>query len=141
MTDVATFKLAVTNEIDGAVYFREQKAEQYPDDDRNRRCAENLTVLQQGMAELQEDDSAFRKCFQAYRNKHQGAGNLELAWLHDADLWFPRDDVSGYGVSKPIFSRYGFDCPESGDARKFLVSLSGEIESWEAEDLRLDELV
>ena len=141
MTDVATFRSAVLCEIEGAVYFREQKAEQYPDDDRNQRCAENLMVLQRDIAELQEDDPVLRKCFEAYRDKHQAAGNLESAWLHDADLWFPRDDVSGYGVSKPIFSRYGFDCPESGDAQKFLVSLSEEIESWEFEDLRLDELV
>ena len=140
MTDVATFQSAILNEIDGAIYFREQKAEQYPDDDRNQRCAENLAVLKQGIAELREDDPAFRKCFGAYRDKHQSAGNLEnTGWLGD-DLWFPRDD-SGYGVSKPIFSRYGFDCPESGDARDFLASLSEEIESWEVEDLRLDELV
>ncbi len=44
-------------------------------------------------------------------------------------------------ISKTIFSRYGFDCPESGDAREFLASLSEEIEGWEAADLRLDELV
>ena len=50
-------------------------------------------------------------------------------------------DCSGYGVSKPIFSRYGFDCPESGEAREFLTSLSEEIEGWEAAELRLDELV
>ncbi len=141
MTDVATFRSAILCEIDGAIYFREQKAEQYPDDDRNQRCAENLAVLQQGIAELQEDDPAFRKCFEAYRDKHQAAGNFEFTWLHDADLWFPRDDCSGYGVSKTIFSRYGFDCPESGDAREFLASLSEEIEGWEAADLRLDELV
>ncbi len=141
MTDVATFRSAILCEIDGAIFFRKQKSEQYPDDDRNQRCAENLAVLHQGIAELREDDPAFLKCFEAYRDKHQAAGNLEnTAWLEN-DLWFPRDDDSGYGVSKPIFSRYGFDCPKNGDAREFLASLSEEIEGWEAADLRLDELV
>lgn len=140
MSEIAAFKSAVLSEIDGAIYFREQKAEQYPDDDRNRRCAEILAVLRQGIAELREDDLALRKCFETYRNKQEAAGNLESNWL-EGDLWFPRDDYSGYSVSKPIFSRYGFDCSESGDARDFLASLMKEIEDWEVEDLRLDEMV
>ena len=143
MTDVTTFKAAILCEIDGAIYFRQQKAEEYPDDDRNQQCAENLAVLQRGIAEMPEDDPALRKCFEAYRGKHQAAGNLECTWLHDADLWFPRDDYSSYGIgtSKPIFSRYGFDGPMGGNAREFLASLSEEIEGWEVADLRLDELV
>ena len=140
MTDIATFRSAIDCEIDGAIYFRTERAEQFPHDGRNLQCAESLIVLQKSMAGLQEDDPALRKCFEAYHGKHQAAGNLEGAWL-EVSLWFPGGSPSGYGEDKTIFSRYGFDCPESGDAQEFLAALSEVIEGWEAEDLRLDELV
>jgi hypothetical protein len=62
--------------------------------------------------------------------------------LEDTGLWFPKSDSEQASIgcaTKQVFSRFGFYAPESGDPSSFLQSLLAEIESWEADDLALED--
>ena len=139
MDEISVFKSAICEEIDGAIQFRSGTAERFPDDERNQRCVDSLTALASNLAKVPEDDETLRRCFKAYKWKHQRAGNVDAgnagyAWLEDAYLWFPADDFEP--ADKSIFSRYGFDAPMSGDATGFLSELSSEIDDWDVEQLK-----
>jgi hypothetical protein len=139
MTDLSAFRSAIAFEIDGAIYFRTNVAERFPEDERNVRCVEALTHVQEKLNQLGDDDLQLARCFKAYREKHSAAGNLDCFLLEG--LWFPKSDSElpsiGY-PSKQVFSRYGFNAPEDGDPGSFLKSLLDEIESWEPDDLALE---
>lgn len=137
MIDTASFKSAVAMEIEGAIHFRQERAERFPEDERNQRCADSLQKLADGLDALSEDDLTLVRTSNIYFGKHKTAGNDPSP---DSGLWWPREEYEAGSVgftAKSTFSRYGFDAPESGDPREFLNDLASEIEGWNAEDLRL----
>jgi hypothetical protein len=54
--DSAYLKQILIDEIESAIGFRQDKAEEYPDDQRNMECAEALTQLAAEMRRLPDDD-------------------------------------------------------------------------------------
>ncbi len=142
MAKQVLFKSSILSEIDGAIYFRAGAAERFPDDHRNAQCVEGLTRLKDNLEQIADDDSRLTRCFEAYRERHSAAGNLDKCWLHDSELWFPKSDaeqVLGGYPAKQVFSRYGFDWEADGAPDDFLESLLSEIEGWDADNLAFDE--
>ena len=69
MISIREFKKVLLMEIEGAIFFRKEKAEQYPKDDRNIQCAESLTTLAENLNKLPDDDLMLRDAEIAYREK------------------------------------------------------------------------
>ena len=141
MSETTIFKSAVCQEVNGANYFRTERAEQYPDDTRNQQSADCLAALAQSLRQMSDDNSSLQRCFTAYKSKHQRAGNIDAekgGLDEDVGLWFPNDDAGHLGV-KAIFTRYGFDSPTPGDADEFLSAFADEIVNWDIDGLKIDD--
>src|SRR5262249_931950 len=94
-----------------AADFRSRKAEEYPDDERNPHSSPPLCKLPASLEALPLD--------------HPGIVNVCQVLNSIFDV--PNDDLWDRGqrlqeLDNEMFGRYGFDCPESGDAGDFLVS-------------------
>lgn len=132
MTNTTEFKEAVLMEIEGAISFRERKADQYPEDDRNIQCAESLTALAENLKKLPDDDLMLHDAEVVYREKWESTSSGEVP----CDLFFfPEEETVVGGPTKTLFSQYGFHGREAGNAHEFLISLTEEIDQWDPKEM------
>ena len=97
---------------EGAQYFRSQKAQEYPDDDRNERSARALTKLEENLRRVPLDNPLLMECYKLEITQWDGP---------DDALWEKFHQELGEGRNH-LFGRYGFDGPEDGNAEAFLKS-------------------
>ena len=93
-------------EIESKEYWRSQKAEEYPDDQRNAASAEALRALLAYVDQLSND--------------HPIIGALALYSECDED-----DGLEAADMQNALLSRYGFDGEE--DPEQFLQNLASEL--------------
>lgn len=105
-------KETILVEISHAAEWRFQKAIQYPEDERNERCAKSLERLEANVAAVPAANWYFRKLWKAYYGH-----NLESS--EAATL------MGELGtIERQCISRYGFDSPQSSKAEEFLKELA-----------------
>jgi hypothetical protein len=102
--------------VEGSSWWRAEKAEQYPDDERNVSSSESLAKLAERLQALPRDDVHLV----AYAEAIDRAVELSK----ECDLL---SNISR--TESQYIGRYGFDYPEDGDPSEFLESLTQEIES------------
>ena len=132
MTNATEFKKVLLMEIEGAIFFREGKAKQYPEDDRNIQCAESLTTLAENLNKLPNDDLMFRDAEIAYREKWEATS---VGIVPYDMFFFPDEENMVGGPTKTLFSQYGFHGREAGNAHEFLISLTEEIDQWDPKEM------
>ena len=119
-------------EIEGAIFFRKERTEQYPEDDRNIQCAESLTMLAENLDKLPDDDLMLRDAEIAYREKREATSS----GIVSCDVFFfPDEENMVGGPTKTLFSQYGFHGREAGNAHGFLISLTEEIDQWDPKEM------
>ena len=119
-------------EIEGAIFFREERAKLYPEDDRNIQCAESLTMLEENLNKLPDDDLVLRRAEKAYHEKWNATSCGPVPC--DA-FFFPGEENEVGGPTKTLFSQYGFHGREAGNAHEFLISLTTEIDQWNPKEM------
>lgn len=96
---MTTLKQALANYFWGQTQWRQQKAEEYPDDHRNARSALGLEELAQWVQGLDDTDPRLRTL-------------AALDWWHEGDEVFPVGEESGR-----VASRYRFDLEDESPDR------------------------
>ena len=134
MTNVTEFKQVVVHEIEGTIFFRKERAELYPEDDRNIQCAESLTTLAENLDKLPDDDLVLRRAEKGYREKWEST-SCGLP-PYDA-FFFPDEENDAGGPTKTLFSQYGFHGREEGNAHEFLTALTEEIDQWDPQEMTI----
>lgn len=132
MTNATEFKKVLLMEIEGAIYFREQRAELYPEDDRNIQCAESLTTLAENLKKLPDDDLMLSRADKAYREKWEATS---IGGVPCDQFFFPDEENEVGGPTKTLFSQYGFHGRAAGNAHDFLISLTEEIDQWDPKEI------
>jgi hypothetical protein len=114
----------ITN-VESSAEWRAQKADQYPDDNRNLRSSQALAKLAENLKSLSRND-----------------GN---AVAYEAVV--ARLSEDGDGVHRVVehetryVGRYGFNYPQNGDPADFLAGLTEQYQEWvtEAEESAAEE--
>lgn len=106
--------------IESSADWRAQKAEQYPDDNRNLRSSQALTKLAERLSALPGND------------ENVVAYEAVMGRLVDAE-----DDLHKVVEHENHYiGRYGFEYPQNGDPAGFLAGLTEQYQEWidEAEE-------
>jgi hypothetical protein len=102
---------------EGAQHFRSQKAQEYPDDDRNERSADALNKLAENLRKLPADHPLVVECYEleiSTPGKLVDRGHDDFGFRFDERVREERNQ---------LFGRYGFDGLEDHNAEVFLTSL------------------
>ena len=98
-------------DIEGTAHWRECKAKEYPEDERNAECAKALRDAAAAINALPLSHSLFSKLGEIYAsNVFENYGETWIEW--QSALW----------------ARFGFDCP--GDPVALLEELEEKIDEW-----------
>jgi hypothetical protein len=111
--------------VESSAEWRAQKAEQYPDDNRNIRSSQALAKLAEKLKALPDDD------------ENVAAYETVLSRLTDSN-----DDPSRVSEHESHYiGRYGFDYPQDGNPAGFLSALTEQYQEWadEAEERAAEE--
>ncbi len=108
--DLAECKERLLLQIQSAAHWRAEKAEEYPEDERNAQSATSLYALAERINALPSDHSDIRRLW-----------NIEKESDDDQSLLLTK-------LLSEILSRYGFDdTSEMGDPEQFLSSFVSEL--------------
>ena len=108
--EFAEYKEHLLLQIQSAAHWRAEKAEEYPEDERNAQSATALNALADRFSALPSDHSDIRRLW-----------NIEKESDDDQSLLLTK-------LLSEILSRYGFDdTSEMGDPEQFLSSLVSEL--------------
>lgn len=111
LTEVSYNRSLLLDRITGQAEWRDQKAEQYPDDERNAQAAESLRQLAQHLGNVAAGDALWVRYYRAWDQLADDDGDA----LHSANE-LEDDELRAYG-----FYDFCIDVsPE--DARQFLSS-------------------
>src|SRR5215469_14753456 len=108
----AMFLEHVIDRVESSAYWRDQKAEQYPDDNRNVRSSRALEKLAENLRALSADDE-HATAYEAVMERL-----AELA-DNDADKLYDLSEHESHYIG-----RYGFDYPQDGNPSDFLSALT-----------------
>src|SRR5262245_43006451 len=109
-------KAQLLEEIDQAAEFLEERATEYPDDDRHQRCAVVLRQLYENVRDLPINHLLFVRLDQLWRRSTDGEVQASLLARERRTL-----RLYGFGTS-------GCDAETEGDAGAFLHHLIHELE-------------
>lgn len=110
-TMASIFKELLGYQVEGKAGWRDRKAEEYPEDERNARCAKALWRLVETLAALPDDHDLYQQ-FDRLIERLGSDGTTKIV-----------ED----GEEDNLISRYGFDSPEDdgSDPERFLRGLFG----------------
>jgi len=108
-------------DIENARFFREQKAEEYPEDDRNRKSADALKRLAEYVTSLPGD----HRLFEAYRRVYQESED------DDAPIRIMEDVLGRIPGEPDELTRFGFDSDD--DPAEWIESFTDNLMSAWAE--------
>ncbi len=103
--------------VENTAEWRAHKATEYPEVKRNAQCAQALNALAESLNAMPTDHPKLRWLWWAlFRERPKSKPDAE-----ELDIYFSREESQ-------LISRYGFDCPEDGNAEEFLSELIAELE-------------
>lgn len=107
--NLTEFKEHLVLQVESAASWRAEKSVQYPDDERNQRCAKTLTALAAKLAALPSDDPDLKRLWWEWYRPRRESEIPEISNLVETEA--------------SVIGRYGFDAAENGTASDFLREL------------------